>query len=85
MEKKMRVISQSEMLRLTRTELTVLLRKIACELPNLAEGSVKLRNAHARAAGLPAALTASGRWPELSAWKGVCSPNNPGTALPGVV
>ena len=60
----MRVISQSELLRLTRTELSVLLRKIACELPNLAEGSVKLRNAHANllnirracAAGLPATL-----------------------------
>lgn len=42
----MRVISQSELLRLTRTELMVLLRKIACELPNLAEGSIELRNAH---------------------------------------
>jgi hypothetical protein len=39
MEEKMRVISQSELLRLTRTELMVLLRKIACDLPTLAEGS----------------------------------------------
>ena len=38
---KMRVISQSELLRLTRTELSVLLRKIACELPDLAERSVR--------------------------------------------
>lgn len=43
----MRVLSQSELLRLSHTELTVLLRKIACELPNLPEGSVDLRNAHA--------------------------------------
>ena len=43
----MRVLSQSELLRLSRTELSVLLRKIAGELPGLAEGSIELRNAHA--------------------------------------
>jgi hypothetical protein len=47
MEEKMRVMSQSELLRLTRTELMVLLRKIACELSGLPEGSIELRNAHA--------------------------------------
>ena len=89
----MRVISQSELLRLTRAELLALLRKIVCELPYLPEESVELRNAHANllniaglgAARLPAPLTASGGRPELSAWKGVCSPNNSGTALLGVV
>jgi hypothetical protein len=40
MVENMRVVSQSELLRLTRTELTALLRKIAWELANLAEGSV---------------------------------------------
>jgi hypothetical protein len=49
-------ISQSELLRLTRTELTVPLRKIACELPNLAEGSVELRNAHANLLNIRRAL-----------------------------
>jgi hypothetical protein len=45
---KMRVISQSELLRLTRAELMVLLRRTACELPDdLPEGSVELRHAHA--------------------------------------
>ena len=52
----MRVISQSELLRLTRTELMVLLRKIACELPNLKDGSVELRNAHANLANIRRAL-----------------------------
>jgi hypothetical protein len=42
----MRVLSQSELLRLSRPELSLLLRKIAGELPNLQEGSVELRNAH---------------------------------------
>jgi hypothetical protein len=40
------VLSQSELLRLSRPELSLLLRKIAGELPNLQEGSVELRNAH---------------------------------------
>ena len=63
---------QLRYLRLTRTELTVLLRKIACELPNLAEGSVSCatRTRSARAAGLPAALTASGGWPDQRARRG---------------
>ncbi|OPH82567.1 hypothetical protein [Nitrobacter vulgaris] len=42
----MRVISQSELLRLSRLELTTLLRKIASELPGLPEGSQELRIAH---------------------------------------
>jgi hypothetical protein len=46
MEEKMRVLSQSELLRLSRIELTTLLRKIASELPALPEGSHELRTAH---------------------------------------
>jgi hypothetical protein len=46
MEEKMRVLSQSELLRLSRIELTMLLRKIASELPALPEGSHELRTAH---------------------------------------
>lgn len=42
----MRVISQAELLRLSCLELTVLLRKIAHELPQLAEGSRELQIAH---------------------------------------
>ncbi len=42
----MRVISQSELLRLTRVELYALLRRIAAELPDLPEGSHELRIAH---------------------------------------
>lgn len=42
----MRVLSQNELLRLTRQELAVLLHRIAGELPNLKEGSLELRNAH---------------------------------------
>ena len=48
----MRVISQSELLCLTRAEL----RKIVCELPYLPEESVELRNAHANL------LTIAGLW-----------------------
>jgi hypothetical protein len=55
----MRVILQSELLRLTRTELMVLLRKIACELPNLPEGSIELRNAHANLLNIRRALSMS--------------------------
>ena len=42
----MRVLSHSELLRLTRAELAILLRRIAAGLPHLAEGSIDLRNAH---------------------------------------
>lgn len=52
----MRVISQSELLRLTRTKLMVPLRKIACDLLNLAEGSIELRNAHANLVNIRMAL-----------------------------
>jgi hypothetical protein len=42
----MRVLSQSELMRCTKWELSSLLRQIANELPNLPEGSIELRNAH---------------------------------------
>ena len=42
----MRVLSQTELNRLSRTELMVLLRKIAGELPNYPANSIELRNAH---------------------------------------
>lgn len=43
----MRVLSQTELNRMSRAELGILLRTIACELPRLREGSHELRNAHA--------------------------------------
>ncbi|RVI34249.1 hypothetical protein CN207_01160 [Sinorhizobium meliloti] len=52
----MRVISQTELMQLTRTELQVLLRKIVCELPNLASGSSELRDAHATLQNIRRAL-----------------------------
>jgi hypothetical protein len=42
----MRVLSQYELCRLTKAELSVLLHRIASELPLLPEGSMALRNAH---------------------------------------
>ena len=64
----MGVLSQSELLSLSRIELMGLLRRIASELTALPEGSHELRIAHYNlrniraalsAAGLPAALSAS--------------------------
>jgi hypothetical protein len=46
MEENMRVLSQSELARLTKGELLVLLRAIASELPHIAENSRELRVAH---------------------------------------
>jgi hypothetical protein len=61
MEEKMRVISQSELLRLSRAELSVLANKIVCELPGLRLGSAELRNAHANLQNIRKALA----WPEF--------------------
>jgi hypothetical protein len=44
--KTMRVLSEGELMRATRMELDVLLRRISCELPALREGSIELRHAH---------------------------------------
>jgi hypothetical protein len=53
----MRVISQSELLRLSRAELSVLLHRIVCELPYLPENSPELRVAHFNLQCIRAALT----------------------------
>jgi hypothetical protein len=45
-EEIMRVISQAEQSRLSKAELSALLRQIATELTCLEEGSPELRNAH---------------------------------------
>lgn len=52
----MRVLSQTELNRLSRTELMVLLRKIAEMLPELPENSQELRNAHASLQNIRLAL-----------------------------
>ena len=52
----MRVLSQTELSRLSRAELSILLRRIAGELPNLAEGSRELRNAHVNLQNIRRAL-----------------------------
>lgn len=52
----MRILSQRELLRLTRGELSVLLHRIAAELPQLAEGSSELRAAHANLQNIRRAL-----------------------------
>jgi hypothetical protein len=56
-EKTMRVLTQGELMRATRTELSALLRRIASELPNLPEGSPELRAAHANLQNIRMALT----------------------------
>jgi hypothetical protein len=52
----MRVLSQTELNRLTRTELMVLLQRMAGELANLPENSTELRNAHANLVNIRRAL-----------------------------
>ena len=46
MEETMRVLTQTELSRMTRIELMSLLRRISAALPDLAEGSADLREAH---------------------------------------
>ena len=46
MEETMRVLTQTELSRMTRTELMALLRRISAALPHLREGSPELRAAH---------------------------------------
>ena len=46
MEETMRVLTQTDLSRMTRTELSVLLQRISAALPDLAEGSPELRVAH---------------------------------------
>ena len=52
----MRVLSQIELLRLSKAELHILLRRIGSELPNLNEGSPELRNAHINLRNIRTAL-----------------------------
>ena len=52
----MRVLSLAELSRLSKGELSHLLRKIVCELPILPEGSEALRNAHTNMANIRRAM-----------------------------
>ena len=52
----MRVLTQSELSRFTKTELFALLRRIAGELPSLKEGSAELHNAHVNLQNIRRAL-----------------------------
>ena len=53
----MRVLSQNELNRMSRGELSVLMRRIVCELPLLREGSIELRNAHANLHNIRCAMS----------------------------
>ena len=46
MEETMRVLTQTALSRMSRPELMAVLRRICAELPDLAEGSSELREAH---------------------------------------
>lgn len=59
----MRVLTQTELMRLTRRELLVLQHRIASELSMLPIGSAELRNAHANLANIRRALTMPGPAP----------------------
>lgn len=52
----MRVLSQSELARCTRSDLSTLLHRIASELPTLPEGSQEHRIAHANLQNIRRAL-----------------------------
>jgi hypothetical protein len=52
----MRVLTQGELSRMTRTELMALLRRISTDLPDLREGSNELRDAHAKLQNIRKAL-----------------------------
>ncbi|MGH6866008.1 MAG: hypothetical protein ACREDO_07550 [Methyloceanibacter sp.] len=53
----MRVLTQTELSRMTRLELMALLRHISTALPDLREGSAELRDAHANLMNIRRALT----------------------------
>jgi hypothetical protein len=55
-EENMRVLTQSELMRATRTELIALLRRISSEMPNLADGSTELVYAHMNLRNIRAVL-----------------------------
>jgi hypothetical protein len=52
----MRVLTQTELNRMSRPELAALLHKIAAMLPDLPEGSQELRSAHANLQNIRRAL-----------------------------
>ena len=56
----MRVLTQGELMRATRTELSVLLRRFASELPYLPEGSIEPRAAHTNLQNVHRALARPG-------------------------
>lgn len=56
----MRILSQTELSRLSKPELMVLLRTIASALPSLREGSAELRDAHANLLNIRRALAKPG-------------------------
>jgi len=56
MEEIMRVLTQTELSRMTRTELMALLRHISTSLPGLRDGSAELRDAHANLMNIRRAL-----------------------------
>jgi hypothetical protein len=60
----MRVLSQAELNRLSRTELLVLLREIAGDLPHYPADSIELRNAHTNVLNIrkPLALPSPAPW-----------------------
>ena len=53
----MRMLTQTELMRLSKPELMVLLQQIAASLPHLTEGSHELRIAHANLAIIRKILT----------------------------
>jgi ferredoxin-fold anticodon binding domain-containing protein len=55
-EETMRVLSQTELSRLSRTELMALLRRISAELAYLPDGSIALRNAQTNLLNIRRAL-----------------------------
>lgn len=59
----MRVLTQTELTRLTRRELLVLQHRIVCELPTLPAGSAELRSAHASLVNIRRALAMPGPLP----------------------
>jgi hypothetical protein len=56
MEETMQVLTITELMRLTRTELCAMLTRIANELPKFPEGSVERANAHANIGNIRRAL-----------------------------
>ena len=56
MEETMRVLTQTELSRMTRTELMALLRRLSTTLPDLREGTAELRDAHANLQNIRRAL-----------------------------